>query len=78
MNLSGPAKLSLWFLLAFVAGVLYLRLGQHLGWGRSLLVGLITAPVVVGAWKFRDWYTDRARRAGLRWRERRLARRRAR
>ncbi|NED92755.1 hypothetical protein G3I76_73495 [Streptomyces sp. SID11233] len=78
MSLSRPVKFLLLFLLAFVGGVLYLHFGKDEGWSSSLLLGLIMAPVVVAAWKFRDWYMDRAQRAGRNWRESRGERKRAR
>ncbi|MFD5721437.1 hypothetical protein [Streptomyces sp. NPDC127036] len=78
MSLSRPVKFLLLCLLAFVGGTLYLHFGKDQDWSNSLLLGLITAPVVVAAWKFRDWYTDRARRAGRNWREARDEHKRAR
>ncbi|WP_328541051.1 hypothetical protein [Streptomyces sp. NBC_00344] len=34
------------------------------GWGSSLLISLITIPVVEAAWNSRDWYKDCASWAG--------------
>lgn len=78
MSLSRLVKFLLLFLLAFVGSVLYLHLGKDEDWSSSMVLGLITAPVVVAMWKFRDWYTNRAQRAGRNWREARDERKRAR
>ncbi|MEV6551153.1 hypothetical protein AB0M57_20920 [Streptomyces sp. NPDC051597] len=78
MNFPKPVKLALLLLLAFVLEVLYLHFRSDKGWGGSLLIGVILAPFVVALWKFRDWYTSRARRAGRNWREAREERKRAR
>lgn len=78
MNLPKPVKYALLLLLAFVAEVLYLHFGRDRGWGSSLLIGVVLAPVLVAFWKFRDWYMGRARRAGRKQREAREERHRAR
>ncbi|MFD3328209.1 hypothetical protein [Streptomyces sp. NPDC058701] len=69
MNLSRPVKLLLLAVLAFLGSTLYLHFGRHEPWGRSLLLGLGTAPFIVAMWKFRDWYMGRAEKAGRRMRE---------
>lgn len=78
MSLSRPVKFLLLFLLAFVGVVLYLHFGKDEDWSSSLLLGVIAAPFLVAMWKFRDWYTNRAQRAGRNWREARDERKRAR
>ncbi|MEW1612717.1 MULTISPECIES: hypothetical protein [unclassified Streptomyces] len=69
MNFPRPVRFLLLFLLVFVGGMLYLRFGRDESWGGSLLIALISAPFVLGWWKFRDWYMGRARAAGRNWRE---------
>ncbi|WP_256106812.1 hypothetical protein [Streptomyces sp. ODS05-4] len=77
MSLPRPVKYLLLLLLAFVAGTLYLRLLRDHDWGSSLLIALACAPFVVALWKFRDWCTARAQRAGRNWRASREERKRA-
>ncbi|MFB9521930.1 hypothetical protein [Streptomyces cremeus] len=55
--------------LVYIGTVLYLHFGRDEGWGSALLIGLIVTPFSVAMMKFRDWYMERAARAGRRWRE---------